>query len=325
MPSTLAVGVLLFSFFLFPFSLRVGAQSLQPDESIRIATDLVDLHVSVFSKDPTRPAGNLTLKDFIIFEDGAAQEIAFFAAAETPFDLVLLLDLSGSTSSKLNLIRKSAKRFVAAAPAADRIAVITFTDVPLLVAPLSSDRQLLNKAIDQIEKPAGGTNFWDSLHYVLESVLRSPARLPDYRRSAVIVMTDGIDNALPDVTGEGSRITFAELIQVVRASDAIVVPIYLDTEQAEVKRRRVPASAYVYAKQQLNDLAQESGNVVYRAAEVKDLDHVYDQVIRDLRTVYSLGYRPANRTRDGAWRNVQVRLPTRPDLAIRAKRGYYAK
>src|SRR5712691_6454940 len=81
------------------------AQSVDPGETIRIDADLVDLNVSVFSRDRARPSGNLTQKDFAVFENGAPQEIAFFASAETPFDLVLLLDLSGSTSGKLDLIR----------------------------------------------------------------------------------------------------------------------------------------------------------------------------------------------------------------------------
>ena len=325
MLSTPAVGVLLFSFLLFPFALRAGAQTLDPGETIRIDTDLVDLNVSVFSRDRARPSGNLIQKDFAVFENGAPQEIAFFASAETPFDLVLLLDLSGSTAGKLDLIRRSAERFVEAAPPADRIAIVTFTDVPRVAAPLTSDRQQLRKAIEEIKKPSGGTKFWDALRYVLETEVPRPEAAQSHRRSAVVVMTDGVDNALPDVTGEGSETSFAELLQVVRRSDAIVLPIYLDTEEETVKKHRVPPSAYVFARQQLAELAQESGNAVYHAARLKDLESVYEQVIRDLGTVYSLGYRSANHARDGSWRAITVQLPARPDLAVRAKRGYYAK
>jgi hypothetical protein len=64
---------------------------------------------------------------------------------------------------------------------------------------------------------------------------------------------------------------------------------------------------------------------MYRAAKVKDLDQVYAQVVRDLSTVYSIGYRPTNKSLDGKWRSVQVQLVQRPDLSARTKRGYYAK
>ncbi|MEP6706478.1 MAG: VWA domain-containing protein [Pyrinomonadaceae bacterium] len=321
-PLLLAVFLLFTAVCLLPPASCL-AQSFDPGETIRIDADLVDLNVSVFARDRARPAGNLRQKDFAVFENGAPQEIAFFASAETPFDLVLLLDLSGSAAGKLDLIRTSARRFVEAAPPADRIGIVTFTDVPRVAAPLTSDRRQLKKAIEQIKKPSGGTNFWDALRYVLEVFPAEAAQ--SHRRRAVVVMTDGVDNALPDVTGDGSQITFEELLRNVRRSDSIVLPIYLDTEAETVKKHRVPASAYVLARQQLAELAEENGNVVYRAASLKDLKSVYEQVIRDLGTVYSLGYRSANRAHDGSWRTITVQLPARPDLAVRAKRGYYAK
>jgi VWFA-related protein len=142
------------------------------------------------------------------------------------------------------------------------------------------------------------------------------------RRSAVVVMTDGVDNALPDVYGDGSKTTFAQLIENVRRLDTIVVPVYLDTEK-EANPRSTPPGAYSIAREQLAMLAAESGNTVYRAAKLKDLDKVYAQVIRDLSMVYSIGYRPANRKRDGAWHTVTLRLIDHPDLEARARRGYY--
>ena len=123
-----------------------------------------------------------------------------------PFDLVLLLDLSGSTSDKIGLIRKSAKRFVDAARPADRIAIFTFTSDIQVVSKLTNDHKALKKSIDYIEKPFGGTNFWDALRFVLE-LIGAQSRVEN-RRSAVVVMTDGVDNALPGVYGEGSATSF---------------------------------------------------------------------------------------------------------------------
>ena len=51
---------------------------------------------------------------------------------------------------------------------------------------------------------------------------------------------------------------------------------------------------------------------------------MYAQVVRDLSTVYSIGYQPTNKTLDGKWRSVEVRLMSRSDLFARTKR-YYAK
>jgi VWFA-related protein len=257
-----------------------------------------------------------------VLEDGQPQEISFFAAADTPFDLVLLLDLSASTNNKLKLVRNSAKRFVEATRPTDRVAVVTFTDVPLLVCPLTRDRALLIKSIDDIEKPSGGTNFWDSLQYVLHIINASGN---SFRRSAIVVMTDGVDNALPDVPGDGSRTTFDELLSVVRTGETLIFPIYLDTEKEELKRHPTSRAAYAIARDELAQLATACGSSLYKADKLQDLDYVYKQVIADLGRVYSIGYRPANTSRDGKWRSVNVRIADRQDVVARTKQGYYAR
>jgi VWFA-related protein len=317
--------VLMVSLFLLTahcLLLTVSAQTPEPTETIRIDTDLVNVSVSVLSRNSSPSKTALEQKDFAVFENGTPQEISFFASAETPFDLVLLLDLSGSTTDKIKLIRTSSRRFVDAARPGDRIAIVTFTADVRVVSRLTLDHEALKTSIDQIEKPRGGTNFWDALRFVLEHIVNQ-SRV-EGRRSAVVVMTDGVDNALPDVFGDGSVTTFAELIEIVRRSDAIVLPIYLDTEK-EAGKHGTPKSAYTLARQQLSELASESGNVVYQARKVRDLNGVYAQVIRDLSTVYSIGYRPANRIRDGSWRAVAVQLIGHTDLIARARRGYFAK
>jgi Ca-activated chloride channel family protein len=296
-------------------------QAQQPTEIIRIESDLVDLKVNVLGVTP-ETAAVLDQKDFQVLENGQPQEIAFFAAADTPFDLVLLLDLSGSTADKVKMIRRSAKRFIDATRPVDRIALVTFTSHVEILSPFSLDRRELKKSVDDIDNASGGTNFWDSLNYVLEELIptgRSP------RRSAVVVMTDGVDNALPDVPGPGSLTTFAELLANVRSSEGIVFPIYVDTEAEDVKHFHMPRAAYAQAREQLSQIALTCGTTLYRAGKLKDLDEVYAKVIRDLGTVYSIGYRPSNRALDGKWRSVEVQLVGRPNLQARTKRGYFAK
>jgi VWFA-related protein len=297
------------------------AVSQDPVETIRIDSDLVDLKVSVLGFAPNAPLPLLEPADFLVLEDDIPQEISFFAAADAPFDLVLLLDLSGSNSRNLKMIRNSAKRFVDAARDVDRIALVTFTDQPALYSSFSLDRRKLKKTIDEMDEAIGGTNFWDSMNYVLTDLLPQAAG----RRSAIVVMTDGIDNALPDVPGPGSRLTFEGLLARIRDSETIVFPIYLDTEEENVKRYHVPRAAYAQAREQLAQIAGVCGTPMYRASRLEDLEAVYAQVVRDLSTVYSIGYRPTNKSLDGKWRAVEVLLIKRTDLFARTKRGYYAK
>jgi VWFA-related protein len=322
-----------FAFFFAPLRLCVRTVLLallfagvvvaqDPVETIRIDSDLVDLKVSVLGFPPNTPPPILSPKDFVVFEDGVPQDISFFAAADTPFDLVLLLDLSGSNSKNLKMIRNSAKRFVDAARDVDRIALVTFTDHPALYSTFSLDRKKLKKTIDEMDDAIGGTNFWDSMEWVLRDLIPQGSGL---RRSAIVVMTDGVDNALPNVEGPGSQIPFAALLSTIRNSETIVFPIYLDTEEENVKRRDTSRIAYAMAREQLAQIASVCGTQMYKATRLSDLDSVYAQVVRDLSTVYSIGYNPTNKALDGKWRSVEVRLSSRSDLFARTKRGYYAK
>src|SRR5690349_8347419 len=231
------VGIMRTRFFrfrtVFLILLLCGVAAAQDNvETIRIDSDLVDLKVSVLGFPPNTPPPTLNPKDFSITEDGVPQEITFFQAADTPFDLVLLIDLSGSNSKKLKMIRSSAKRFVDAARDVDRIALVTFTDHPALYSTFTLDRKKLKKTIDEMDDAIGGTNFWDSMDWVLRDLIPQGSGL---RRSAIVVMTDGVDNALPDVEGVGSRIPFEELLARIRNSETILFPIYLDTEEENVK------------------------------------------------------------------------------------------
>ena len=297
-------------------------EPVDPGEVIRVDTKLVDLKVSVLCpRTTTMP--ELKPTDFTVAEDGRPQTVQFFNAAAAPFDLILLLDVSGSSSDKLKMIRKSAERFINAARPTDRIAVLTFTSQLTLVAPLNIDRDQLKKNLKNIDEGVGGTNFWDSLRYVLTHL---PSERATGRRTAIVVMTDGVDNALPGERGDGSVTTFPQLLEFVRSSPAMVLPIYLDTEQEMLKKSRFQMSAesYATAREQLKQIATEGGGSFYYARRIEDLNGVYEQVIHDLGMVYSIGY-AADRDPDGAWRKIAVAIPGHPELMVRTRPGYYAK
>ena len=95
--------------------------------------------------------------------------------------------------------------------------------------------------------------------------------------------------------GPDRRLPFEGLLARIRNSETIVFPIYLDTEEENVKRYHVPRAAYAQAREQLGQIAHVCGTPMYRAARLSDLDAVYAQVVRDLSTVYSIGYRPTNK------------------------------
>ena len=287
---------------------------------VRVDTNLVSLNVSIFSEKSRSQVSTLGQDDFAVSEDGQPQSLSFFATTEVPFDLVLLLDLSGSTADKRNLIRKSTIRFIEAARPADRIAIVAFSDYAEIVSPLTDNRAvLLSRAA--VINGGGGSKVWDALKFTLDQVIGPKSAT---RRRAVVFMTDGVDNALgPFISGAGSVTSFSDLLQAVRRNDALIVPIYLDTESDYVDFSSGKRT-YENARRTLQLLADESGGLYYRARKIEDLEGVYQQVIDDLGKVYSLGYKPTNEKRDGSWRAVKVDLPTHPELKTRTRPGYYA-
>ena len=297
---------------------QLGASDVDPGDVIKVQTNLVSLNVSVFNSKLKTFVGSLTKDDFRVLENNQPQDVTYFASTDVPFDLVLLIDLSGSTMTKRDLIKKSTLRFIEAARPTDRIAIVTFSDGANVLSPLTLDRTALTASVNSMQG-GGGSRVWDALGFAMD--LLGPKTTD--RRRAVVLMSDGADGALLRFAENGSKITFADLLEKVRQNDTLIVPIYLDTESEgfgnEVKQQ------YENARRTLNLLADESGGSYYKAKKISDLDGVYEQVINDLGKVYSLGYKPANGTRDGNWRWVQVSILNRPDLVTRARPGYYAQ
>ncbi|HEV2764965.1 MAG TPA: VWA domain-containing protein, partial [Pyrinomonadaceae bacterium] len=143
-------------------------QEVDEDEVVRVETELVTLNVSVVERAGGRGLKGLTASDFKLYEDGEEQRVEHFETSAAPFDLLLLVDLSGSTARVTNLIRASALRFVEAARPQDRIAVLTFAGSTNVVSPLTTDRAALRAAVGSMEPPKGDTRLYDAVGYALE-------------------------------------------------------------------------------------------------------------------------------------------------------------
>ena len=300
---------------------NLSGDYVDPGDVIKVETNLVSVNVSVFNNKSKMFVGSLTPTDFLVKEDGQEQTVTYFASTDVPFDLVLLVDLSGSTAEKRDLIKKSTLRFIEAARPNDRLAIVTFSHVTNLISPLTLDRAQLTASVDKMEG-MGGTHVWDAIKYSLDEVL-GPKTLE--RRRAIVLMSGGVDGSFSRYSSlpTGSKIPFADLIEQVRQTDVLIVPIYLDTQES--LGNPFMENEYENARRALNLLANESGGTYYKARKISDLNGVYEQVINDLGKVYSLGYKPTNPARDASWRNVQISIINRPDLVARTRPGYYAQ
>jgi VWFA-related protein len=292
------------------------------DDVMTVDTSVVTLNFSVVDRKSGRGLTNLIGGDFKVSEDGVEQQITHFEQTNAPFDLLLLLDLSGSTAHVTDLIRASALRFVNTVRPDDRIAVVTFASAPRVVSPLTADKQDLRARLAQIAPPQGDTKLYDAINYSLDYL---NANSPKARRRAVVLLTDGMDSALPNVTGEGSKLDYAELRRRVEEFDGLFYAVMTDNYEEPQSPLDVQPETYDLAWDRMEELTKVAGGLYYEADKLEDVADIYARVVEDLGTVYSLSYVPTNKARDGRWRTIRVRLPRRPEAIARGKSGYYAK
>jgi VWFA-related protein len=264
----------------------------------------------------------LKQSDFKLFEDGREQRIVQFDSASSPFDLVLLIDLSGSTREVVKLIRAAALRFVDAARPADRIAVITFAGEPRIVSELTADRDLLRQRIETIDTARGDTKLYDATNFAMAEVMK---QTKNSRRTAIVLMSDGLDGTIPGISGQQGSLKFSypETLRNIQEFDGVLYTLWLNTEYEAMSPLDTQPEAFDMGHDRMKEMADAGGGIFYQVERLSDLAGAYEQVVADLGTVYSLAYRPGNSARDGKWRAIRIGID-RPNAVPRGKRGYYA-
>ncbi|HEX2271397.1 MAG TPA: VWA domain-containing protein, partial [Pyrinomonadaceae bacterium] len=169
---------------------------------VRVETQLVSVP-AVVTDASGRPLSGLKPENFRIIEDGQVQTIANFGTAETPFEIALLLDTSGSTREDVALIRSAANSFIEALRPGDRVGVIAFNTAQTVaepvatvevLTPLTGDREALRSAIGNLGS-SNGTPYYDALERVADSIFREQPKDDLRGRRAVVALTDGVDSA----------------------------------------------------------------------------------------------------------------------------------
>jgi VWFA-related protein len=299
----------------------LDTQDVSEGDVIRVDSQLASLNMSVIDRETNRGVLGLAQTDFRLFENGAEQKILQFDSSSAPFDLLLVIDLSGSTREVLNLIRSAAQRFVDAARPSDRIGVITFARESTVVSPLTSDRRLLRERISEMTTASGDTKLYDAIDFAVNQSLHEGKNA---RRTAIILMSDGLDGSIEGVQGDGSRLAYKDLLSRVSEFDGVVYTLWLNTEYEALSPLDTQPEAFDSGHDRMRELADTGGGVFYEVERLEDLAGAYERVVADLGTVYSLAYRPSDKTRDGKWRAIRVSVAGRPSVVARGKRGYYA-
>jgi len=346
------------------FCMSQGAAQDRPDKdkqdkkdemgTIRLNTDLVSVDAIVTDRDGNRSSAVLKASDFAVYEDGVRQKISSFSATDAPFNLVLLLDTSGSARDEIELMRRAARRFLDELRPRDRVAVIQFNRQVELLEDLTSDHAKIEAAL-RLLKPGSGTSFYDSLKLAIDEVFKEVEG-----RKAIVALTDGVDSF--------GYTTFEQLLPALERSNILTYFLELDTEEftqtgmmrecsddnrfefsrkqfkkylteygkdvvmsenqphcllSRLERMQVNRRLYESARRELREMANKTGGRVYPVKNLQQLEPAYSQIAAELRTQYSMAYYPTNEKHDGKWRKLRVTI-NRPGFVARTRPGYRA-
>lgn len=226
--------------------------------------------------------------DFTVYENGIERKVTNVSPANEPFNLILLLDVSGSVEERMDFIRKAARDFLRTASPQDRISIISFRDDIQIISDFTTDRALLSRKLDEIDA-GGGTALYDALGYVLAE----PIKRLRGERTAVVVMSDGDDNK--------SFLPFPAILEALAESGALIYPLYVPSgliPESSVPKPEITIDPLrtryltltTRADEEGRKLAAASGGVYYPIKRIEDLQRAYDDVVLQLRTAYTITY-----------------------------------
>ncbi|HVQ63927.1 MAG TPA: VWA domain-containing protein [Terriglobia bacterium] len=279
-----------------------GSEPPRPTASLRVDVNLVELHVSVMDGSG-RPVGGLRQEHFKVTENNITQPITIFKHEDIPVSLGLVVDNSRSIEPRKGRLDAAALSFVANSNPDDETFIVHFDFDARVSQEFTDNRALLSRKLSEA-KPFGQTAIFDGLLLALDTM--DNAR---YQKKALLLITDGIDNA--------SKATLAQVLEKVKREHVMVFPIGLLSE-----------SGGVAAEDALLAIAKASGGRAYFPNTPEDARAMMDIIARDLREQYTLAYLPSNVLRNGTWRSVRVDI-TPPKgypsgLSTIYRHGYYA-
>jgi VWFA-related protein len=261
--------------------------------------------------------GGLTKDDFTILEDKVPQAIETFSddlALTTPLYIAVLMDTSPSTAGKLKFQQESAMNFIQTVvkPRKDRVLFGTFDDEVTLLQDFTDRLDLLDKAVYSVKKMGKQTALFDAIWQFCDEKMRS---VPG--RRVLLIVSDGEDTY--------SRANIRDAIDIAQRTETTIFAIstkagFLSTvpgvEAGQVADKK---------DRDLQTLAEETGGFAFFTGDMLSLERSFTKISKELRAQYLVTYNPTNKSYDGTFRRIDVKLSDgHNDLKVRTKRGYKA-
>ena len=290
-------------------AIAVAAVLAIPQERpvFRVATDLVPIYASVFTRDG-QLLRDLTKSDFEILDNGQRTDITVFSSDLQPITVALVVDRSNSNMSQIPWARRGIEAFVTAMRPDDRASIRTLESVQM---PMTTDRATLLAAISRGFPPDTSSRIWDTVGRAMSSLEGEP------QRRIVLMLTDGQDTGplrMPTTLLEASERHLVSLYAVdyERRID-FHVPSTQFSEPSQWERDRDRA------RESLERLVRQTGGELFLLREGStSVEDAFTRIADTLRTQYLLGF---ERTPDGKVHKLEVRVKRR-GAVVRVRQSF---
>jgi Ca-activated chloride channel homolog len=250
---------------------------------------------------------NLQQRDFALLDNqkAPAQVFNFTQQTNLPLRVGIMIDASTSIRQRFEFEQSAAIQFLqqVVRPQTDLAFVMGFDVTPYVTQKYTNDQDLLEAGITKL-RPGGGTALFDAVYTACRDQLLNVPNTVQGVRKALIVISDGDDNqsrAYPD-----------DAIKMCQRAETIIYAISTNVSPSRDRGDDV-----------LRKMAEATGGLAFFPHRIEDMSGSFHDIEEELRSQYSLAYRPADFKLDGAFRSIYlVALDRR--FMVRAKKGYFA-
>jgi Ca-activated chloride channel family protein len=269
---------------------------------IRVNVSLVNVLVSVLDE-KNRPAPDLPMEAFQLFEEGVQQKIdKFEPETSQPLDLAIMVDASMSAHKEISFEQEAAAHFIRQVlRPGDRLSVFAFDENVTQLATFSDNVAALQTAVRRIP-PGAGTSIYDAV--LLGS--RALERRGDDRRRVIILVTDAGETT--------SRADFDSARKEAVVSNALLYTIVIRPVKNESGRNTAGEHA-------LETMTDTTGGAMFFPDTLQELPAIFDRIDRELRTQYLLSYYPNPRGPANTYRSIVVTVDP-STYHVRHRRSY---
>ncbi|HXX00769.1 MAG TPA: VWA domain-containing protein [Candidatus Acidoferrales bacterium] len=278
----------------------------EPVTKITINPTEVNVVFTVTDKHGKRVT-DLKQADFRIVDDNKAPaEIhSFRAETNLPLQVGLLIDASNSVRDRFKFEQESAIEFLnqTVRPHYDLAFVVGFDVTPEVTQDFTDNTEALAHGVHEL-RPGGGTALYDALYFACRDKLLKAPKITAVRR-AIILLSDGEDNQ--------SHVTREEAIEMAQRAEAIVYTISTNVSGTKGSGDKV-----------LERIADATGGRAFFPFQIRDVANAFAEIQDELRSQYSVAYKPADLKYDGHYRTIEIMANDHKNLRVRSRRGWYS-